>query len=249
MPEQYDTIAEDYDWLLSDTMLSGEPQYAGLRNVLESMPPRGNILDCACGTGILASAIARHGHMIVGTDASKGMIRVARARAEADGLDIPFHVCTWERLPQKWDRKFDVAVCCGNSIVHCSDSADMIRSFRGIRSVLNVGGRLVLDTRNWEKLLTEKTRYTHFDRLSRAGKSCIPIYIWNFPQKTNEPIQVDLLLPIEHEGKIDLHVHSIVCHPFTLTQLQTCLAEAGFAVTENDHSPDRDWYCVIAGNP
>lgn len=210
MPEQYDRIAEDYDWLFSDTMLSGEPQYESLRHVLESLPPGGTILDCACGTGILVSAIARHGHMVVGTDASDGMIRVARARIEANGLDVSFHVCTWEKLPQKCDRKFDIAVCCGNSIVHCSDSAEMVRSFRGIRSVLNAGGRLVLETRNWEKLLTERTRYTHFDPRSRAGKRCIPVYIWNFPQKTNEPIQVDLLLPIEHEGKIDLHVHSIV---------------------------------------
>ena len=248
MPEQYDGIADDYEWLFSDTMLSGEPQYASLRNVLKSLPPGGSILDCACGTGILALAIARHGHAIVGTDASEGMIRVARARAEADGLNIPFHVCTWETLPQKCDRNFDIALCCGNSIVHCSDISDMVRSFQGIRSVLNVGGRLVLETRNWEKLLTERTRYMHIDPRSRAGKRCAPIYIWNFPRKTNEPIRVEVLLPIEHEGKIDLHVHPIVAHPFTFKQLQTCLAEADFAVMENDYSEDRDWYRVIARN-
>ncbi len=249
MPEQYDRMAEDYEWLFSDKMFSGEPQYESLRHVLESLPPRGYILDCACGIGIPALAFARHGYRVVGTDASEGMIRVAKARAEADDLIVPFHVCTWERLSQKFDRKFDIALCCGNSIVHCSDSADMVRSFRGIRSILNVGGRLVLDTRNWEKLLTERNRYTHFDPRSRAGKRCVPIYIWNFPQKTNEPIEVEVLLPIEHEGKVDLHVHPIVCHPFTFKQLQTCLAEAGFAVMESDYSPNHDWYRVIAGNP
>ena len=176
------------------------------------------------------------------------MIKVARARAEADDLNVLFYVCTWERLPQECDRKFDIALCCGNSIVHCSDSTDMIRSFSGIRSVLNVGGRLVLDTRNWEKLLNERIRYTHYDLRSRAGKSCIPIYIWNFPQKKNELMKVEILLPIEYEGKIDLHVHPIICHPFTFKQLQTCLTEAGFVVMENDYSPDRDWYRVIASN-
>jgi glycine/sarcosine N-methyltransferase len=249
MTQQYDAIAEDYEWLFSDTMLSGEPQYASLQHVMESLPSRGNILDCACGTGILALALARHGYMVVGSDASEGMIKLARARAETDGLNVPFHVCTWDRLPQNFNRTFDIALCCGNSIVHCSDVTDMIRSFRGIQSVLNVGGKLVLDTRNWEKLLAEKTRYTHFDPRSRAGKRCVPIYIWNFPWKTNEPIQVEVLLPIEYEGKIDLHVHSIVCHPFTFKQLQTCLTEAGFAVMEDDYSPDCDWYRVIARNP
>ncbi len=249
MPEQYDAIADDYEWLFSDIMLSGEPQYASLQHVLELLPPGGTILDCACGTGILAMALARHGHRVVGTDASEGMIRVARARAEAEGLDVSFQVCTWERLPQKCDRKFDIAVCGGNSIVHCSDSADMIRSFRGIRSVLKSGGRLVLDTRNWEKLLTERNRYMHLDPRSRAGKRCAPIYIWNFPRKIGEPIHVEVLFPIEHEGKIDLHVHSIFCHPFTFKQLHTSLSEAGFTVIENDHSSDRDWYRVIACSP
>ena len=59
---------------------------------------------------------------------------------------------------------------------------------------------------------------------------------------------MEVLLPIEHEGKIDLHVHPIVAHPFTFKQLQTCLAEADFAVMENDYSEDRDWYRVIARN-
>jgi SAM-dependent methyltransferase len=249
MPEQYDAFAEDYDWLFSDTMLSGEPQYESLRHVLDSLPPRGNILDCACGTGILALALSRYGHKVVGTDASEGMIRAARARAEAHGLGVPFHVCPWERLPKECDRKFDLALCCGNSIGHCRDSAEMVRSLRGIHSVLNVGGRLVLDTRNWAKLLAERTRYTHFGPRSRDGKRCVPIYIWNFPKRTNEPIQVEVLLPIEHEGKVDLHVHPIVCHPFTLQQLQTCLAEAGFSVMENDYSPDRGEYRVIASDP
>jgi len=40
MPEQYDAIAEDYEWLFSDTMLSGEPQYASLQHVLESCERR-----------------------------------------------------------------------------------------------------------------------------------------------------------------------------------------------------------------
>lgn len=249
MTEQYDAIAEDYEWLFSDTMLSGEPQYASLQHVMESLPPRGNILDCACGTGILALALARHGYIVVGSDASKGMIKLARARAGTDGLNVPFHVCTWEKLPQKFDRKFDIALCCGNSIVHCSDDTDMIRSLRGIHSVLNVGGKLVLETRNWEKLLTERIRYTHCDPRSRAGKRCAPIYIWNFPAKTSEPIRVEVLLPIEYKGQVDLHVHPIVGHPFTFKQLQTCLTEAGFAVMEDDYSPDRDWYRVIARNP
>jgi len=58
-------------------------------------------------------------------------------------------VCPWEHLPRMLERKFALAVCCGNAIGHCRDRQEMLRSLCGIREVLVEGGLLVLDTRNW----------------------------------------------------------------------------------------------------
>src|SRR5215218_8149650 len=50
----------------------------------------GPILELACGTGRLTIPLARDGHEVVGLDASRTMLRAARAKAEAEDLDIAF---------------------------------------------------------------------------------------------------------------------------------------------------------------
>ena len=243
---EYDGFAEDYDWLFSDSNLTGESRFDSLRPVLESLPATSRILDCACGTGILALALAQRGYNVFGTDASEGMVKVAKERAAREGLSIPFQVCPWTDLPKGIDTKFDLAVCCGNSIGHCRDAEDMIRSLRGIRSALKNDGQLVLDTRNWEKLLAERTRFTHYAPRVRNGKRCIPLYVWNFPLTVGEPIHVEVVLPIEQAGKAELHSYSVAYHPFTFQELEARLEEAGFTTVSSNYSQHCAEYQVLA---
>ncbi|MBN1918540.1 MAG: hypothetical protein JW889_11585 [Verrucomicrobia bacterium] len=74
----------------------------------------------------------------------------------------------------------------------------------------------------------------------------VSAYVWDFPQSADEPVRVEVLLPLEDEDTVDLHIYPIVYHPFTFQQLQERLAEAGLTVIENNHSPDRGAYWVIA---
>jgi 2-polyprenyl-3-methyl-5-hydroxy-6-metoxy-1,4-benzoquinol methylase len=52
--DEYDALASDYHWLYSDYVLSGEPFVNALTEILETLPPKATILDCACGIGILS---------------------------------------------------------------------------------------------------------------------------------------------------------------------------------------------------
>lgn len=45
-----------------------------------------SILDVGCGTGFVAVVLAELGHTVTGLDASSGMLRVCRARAEEQGI-------------------------------------------------------------------------------------------------------------------------------------------------------------------
>ncbi len=68
------------------------------------------ILDMATGTGRAALALAKRGGIVTGVDASKEMLKVARARAAGAGLSIEFaegdaHALTFP------DRAFDAVVC------------------------------------------------------------------------------------------------------------------------------------------
>ena len=77
MSDAYDAFAEDYEWLYSDPRRIGEEQAQALAPWTD-VDPSPRILDCACGTGRLALALARRGLEVVGADASPGM--AARAQ-------------------------------------------------------------------------------------------------------------------------------------------------------------------------
>ena len=245
MKDQYDDFAANYDWLFSDEALTGEPQVEGLKPLLAELPPDASVLDCACGTGVTAAALARRGYHVAGSDASGRMVARARARMAAEGLDVPLRHCPWQRLPEEFDERFDLAVCCGNAVGHCRDEADMIQSLRAIHGVLAPGGRLVLDTRNWEKLLADRQRYKCWGLRERDGARCVPLCVWTFPESAGAPAVVDVVMPIERDGEVQLRSYPITYHPFGHEQLLARLAAAGFVDVESEFAPQQRSYMVI----
>jgi 2-polyprenyl-3-methyl-5-hydroxy-6-metoxy-1,4-benzoquinol methylase len=151
--DEYDAFSSDYHWLYSDRVLSGEPFIEQYADILASLAPGARILDCACGIGVHTLALARHAFSVRGADASPGMVAEAARRAEAEGLGVEFTTCPWVELTSKFDEKFDLVLCYGNAIGHCKDADEMLASLQGMHGVLRQDGTLVIDSRNWEKLL------------------------------------------------------------------------------------------------
>jgi ubiquinone/menaquinone biosynthesis C-methylase UbiE len=67
------------------------------------------VLDVGTGTGRAALALARRGAQVVGLDASAEMLRVARTRAQAEGLEVRFVEGDAHRLGYA-DASFDAAI-------------------------------------------------------------------------------------------------------------------------------------------
>ena len=114
--DQYDSLASDYHWLYSDEVLSGERFFEAHRELLESLEPGAVMLDAACGIGNHVLALARRGFRVQGSDLSEGMFSQAKERAGAEGLEVPFAVCSWEDLSGQFDERFfllyeDVDLC------------------------------------------------------------------------------------------------------------------------------------------
>jgi SAM-dependent methyltransferase len=234
--DQYHVFAADYEWLLSDTTLSGDPQIEELMPILAAFhKPR--ILDCACGTGLAALALARRGYEVLGTDASSSMVARARGHAAEQKQQVPFEVCEWECLPATIKKPVDLAICLGNSLLH---------SLLGMRAVLREGGLLVIESRNWEKLYADRVRFTHFGLRERAGIRCIPLYVWNFGREFHEPVVVEIVLVFEQQGKVRLQTYDIAYHPFRTEQLHSLLQQAGFSNLKTDWTPQANSYRVVA---
>jgi demethylmenaquinone methyltransferase/2-methoxy-6-polyprenyl-1,4-benzoquinol methylase len=101
------------------------------------LQPGAQVLDVACGTGLMSLAATRltQGRItLVGVDPSPGMSALARAK-----LPIEFHEGVAEALPVP-DAAFDF-VMMGYALRHVPD---WTRAFREFARVLRPGGRVVL---------------------------------------------------------------------------------------------------------
>lgn len=245
MADQYDAFASDYDWVFANFGEAGQGYVEGVSATIGSeLPPDPLILDCACGTGVAAIALAKHGYRVVGTDASEGMIARARQHAAADGLGVEFMVCRWDALGEQVRRQFDLAFCCGNSIGHCRNEEEMIRSLRGIHDALKPRGKLVVGNRNWERILAKRNRFTTLGLRQQGVKRCVPLYVWTFGQTPGEPTVVEVVLPIEANGKVTLASYPVQYYPFRVEELMERLSAAGFVDMKTDWAPDKGHYKV-----
>ena len=241
---QYDSFAADYHWLFSDSVLTGEPFYEEHKELLESLKPGSQILDCACGIGVQALALARHGYCIQGSDASESMIAQANKRARSARIEVPFAACSWKGLPYNFGREFDAVFCCGNAIGHCTDEAEMIDSLAGTFAVLKDGGLLVVNSRNWEKLRAERPRFHAMSVRNRNGQRCIPLYVWNFPQQWHEPHVVEVVLIFEQQGRTTYRGHEVTYFPFHVEDLVARMRAVGLVDVETDYDQAKDGYRV-----
>jgi 2-polyprenyl-3-methyl-5-hydroxy-6-metoxy-1,4-benzoquinol methylase len=153
---QYNEFARDYHWLCSDHILNGELFIEENKDVLSMTKQGVGILDCSCGIGSFPVALAKRGFKVTGSDASEGMIEQAVSAAATAGMKIPMICSTWEELPNHFADHFEIVFCVGNSICHCRNRDEMLRSLEGMRRVLTKGGKLVIQSRNWEYLLKKK---------------------------------------------------------------------------------------------
>ena len=243
---QYDGLSENYHWLYSDDVLSGAQTLKENEDVLRSAGPKARILDCACGTGTFAIPLAKRGFAVSGSDASQGMVEQAMLAARNAGLSIPLHCCTWEDVPNRFADPFDLIFCLGNSIGHARDKEEMLRSLKGMRAVLKTGGKLVLDSRNWEQIRKEKTRFTPYPQWrERDGQRCLPIYIWTFPERFEDAHTIEVVLLFDSGGNVSLRSYPIVYYPFHFDELVERLRCAGFSAIDRS-SECKTEYRVIA---
>ena len=141
----YDERSEQYDE--RQVHVKQATDYCHWANLREG----DSVLDLACGTGLVALGakhqVRKAGH-VVGVDISEGMLRVARRKAEAAGLDIPFYNHDISDLSDIRDKilpkesdGFDVITCASALILLPSP----LQAVKHWSSLLRRGGRLITD--------------------------------------------------------------------------------------------------------
>jgi SAM-dependent methyltransferase len=123
----YDGLADVYDWLVPEALLTPEGAVAAFSGLL-SLPPVGRVLDSACGIGQLAVGLALQGFDVVASDASPAMVQRTAQLAADRRVELSTVTCE-DLSPERVGDSFYAVFCVGNSLTQSGSwSADRVRT-------------------------------------------------------------------------------------------------------------------------
>lgn len=102
------------------------------------------VLDVGCGGGLLSEGMARAGASVLGMDAGKGPLTVARLHALEAGVEVDYRQQSVETLAQEMPGAFD-AVTCLEMLEHVPDPGSVVRA---CAALVKPGGDLFFATVN-----------------------------------------------------------------------------------------------------
>ena len=224
--EFYDQLAESFD-VMTDwrSRLAVELPFLEATFVRHHVQ---SVLDCACGTGGHAIALAQRGYRVTGSDISAQMIARAQANAEHAGVTIPFAVARFQDLYSTFNAQFDAVLCLGNSLPHVLADTAALESVLNMRACLRSGGVLILHNLNYDKRWKEKPRWFAVNAGTLGERETL---VWRFADydETTGLITFNIALFTKNEnGAWSVNVQSTQQWPYRQNEIELLLRRNGF---------------------
>ncbi len=256
MDDFYGDLAHDYEWLFPDETVgrlggfgrTSPGSQALLEAAVKTLGPGNPVLDCACGIGADAMALARKGFVVTACDGSQAMVAETRRRSERYGIAMTVSRAQWQDLPNRVPGPFELVLCLGNSIVHAETRTNRVAALAGMRKVLSPAGTLIVDSRNWELLYNSRPRIVPARQvIERKGLRCSSLYIWTIPEDFESPCTAEIVLLFEDaEGRTSYRRHVIDFVPFHHGDLTDDIRAAGFTIRGDSYRADNNFYAIAA---
>lgn len=158
----YDNLAGEYDKLFENWDDALVEQGAILDRLFKEngYSKEHSILDCACGIGTQAIALAKLGYKVTASDISTCEIDEAKKRALKHNVSISFKNADFRYLGDVFSDKFDIIIAMDNALPHMLTTMDMERTIESITKQLAAGGMLVASIRDYDALIKDKPQYS-----------------------------------------------------------------------------------------
>jgi SAM-dependent methyltransferase len=117
-----------------------------------------NVLDLACGTGILTKRLKAVSPGVLGLDASEGMLSHARQRCH-NRPGVEFVQADFKTFTL--GRQFSLVICAGDSLNYVADAAELVTVFRRVQEHLLPDGLFLFDTSTEMSMRGMKGYYFH----------------------------------------------------------------------------------------
>lgn len=211
-------------------------------------------LDVSIGSGSVTLPVTELGVRLSGSDLSEAMLRKCREKADAKKLSLTLECCDFRAVAEHFSEKYDCVASTGNSLPYVSNE-DVCKTLEQMDSLVNPGGYLYFDVRNWDKILRERQRFYLYNPFFDGDTRINLIQVWDYNE--DDSMTFHLLYTFEKENRIfqkeKFEEHYI---PVRRKILLDKLREMGYEEIEIMNFPigisgnsvdDTDWYCVMAG--
>ena len=220
----YEDLSEDYDRFVDwDARLAFEMPF--LRERLGQAQAK-SVVDVACGTGHHAIAFARAGLRVTAADSSEAMIRRAKANATAAGVSVDARTLGFGQLADKLAGGYDAITCLGNSIPHLLTASELSRAFADMAKVLRPGGLLVLQLRNFDRVLAQRDRFMAPESHAMAEEEWLFFRFYDMDGQSLRFNMVRLSRKGDEDWRVRLQHTQL--YAWRRQQLVTSLGENGF---------------------
>ncbi|MBI2837949.1 MAG: class I SAM-dependent methyltransferase [Acidobacteria bacterium] len=187
----FDAVAVDFDRMIDWPARLGReipPISAMLRSRLAT-----SVIDFGSGTGRHAIELSRCGFAVSCVDRSRVMRRLARSNA------FPLRMKVVESLDRLQGR-YDAVITIGNTLPSIRSAVQLARIFKQMRRLTMPDGLLLIQVRNYEKLLRDRVETTglrdtgdvtyfrayHAEDSPRGGRS-VHLHLFKIDRRTAHP--------------------------------------------------------------
>jgi len=227
----YDKFSQNYDRFVNwDSRLASEIPFllAKLSALRTENTEKPWILDAACGTGHHAISLAKHGFTCIGADNSPGMIRIARENAIINKAEVVFRQAGFGNLNASFGSgKFDGLLCLGNSLPHVLGDKNLLKTLADFRAVLKNDGLVIIQNRNFDKVMAEKIRWMEPQTYHEADKTWIFSRFYDFENDERLTFNIEIFNS-QAVKDFTLEIISTRLWPIKKVSMAKALKQTGF---------------------
>jgi len=194
-----------------------------------------SVLDAACGTGMHVVSFARRGLRAAGADLSPSMIAQAQRHAAEAGVSVELAAAGFGGLSAAFRGPFDAVTCLGNSLPHLLDDAALAACFSDFASLLRPGGILVIQNRNYDRLLRERQRFMPVAARADAEGETLFLRMTDYPAlgaPDPERIEFTIVTLKKRAGAWTQSTQTTPLRVLRRVTVERALAAAGFTAVE-----------------
>lgn len=163
----YANFADIYDGFGSEEFCLSMTTHV-MENLEKYNLPRGaEIVDIACGTGVITTELAKQGFQMLGLDLSKDMLRHAQQRAAREGLPIRFVRADMRSF--ELQQKTPCIISTHDSLDHLFEDEELDQAFQRIAAALRPQGLFLFDMNCWEGIRHLDGRTVFVENPDRSG--------------------------------------------------------------------------------